>query len=307
MSSHPSTADASPQRPAGKITVPSLIKAKQKNEKIVALTAYDYPSSVILDHAGIDVVLVGDSAANVVFGYETTLPVSLEEMMFCLKAVRRGLRRALLVADLPFGFGLNSESPASEEVLRAAIAFMKAGAEAVKIEGGVQHAKQVQALVQANIPVMGHIGLMPQSVHAMGGYRVQGKTSSSADELLEDALALEAAGAFSLVLEGIPEEVAERITAKLQIPTIGIGAGDRCDGQILVLHDLLGLTVPPPIIGQGALNGRKPRFVREYTNLKETILKAIQQYVADVRSGSFPADNESYRMSEGESQKIATP
>ncbi len=305
MSSHPSPAENSTQRPAGKVTVPSLIKAKQRNEKIVALTAYDYPTSVILDHAGVDVVLVGDSAANVVFGYETTLPVSLDEMMLCLKAVRRGLRRALLVADLPFGYGLNAESPASEEVLKAAISFMKNGAEAVKIEGGIQHADQVKALAQANIPVMGHIGLMPQSVHAMGGYRVQGKTSSSADELLEDALALEAAGAFSLVLEGIPEEVAERITEKLQIPTIGIGAGEKCDGQILVLHDLLGLTVPPPVLGQGALKGRKPRFVREYANVKETILGAVQEYAKDVRTGTFPSDKETYRMSEGESEKIA--
>lgn len=305
MSSHSLPAGAASGRPTGKVTVPSLLESSRLGEPIVALTSYDYPTSVILDHAGVDVVLVGDSAASVVLGYETTLPVSLEEMLVCLRAVRRGLRRALLVADLPFGHGHDSGPSARDEALEASIAYMKAGAEAVKVEGGQDHACLVRRLTRASIPVMGHIGLMPQSIHAMGGYRVQGKTSASAEDLLDDALALEEAGAFSLVLEGVPAEVARRISERLEIPTIGIGAGPDCDGQILVLHDLLGLTVPPPGVGQGALEGRKPRFVREYADLRETILEAVRAYARDVRAGTFPSDAESYRMSEDQSSKIA--
>ncbi|MBI4584767.1 MAG: 3-methyl-2-oxobutanoate hydroxymethyltransferase [Planctomycetes bacterium] len=280
-----------------KITTQRLAALKRQQIPIVALTAYDYPTAALVDAAGVDVVLVGDSLANVILGYENTLPVTVEEMLAALRAVRRGVRWALLVADLPFG--CCHPGPSSRTV-ETSIAFLKAGAEAVKLEGGRSRCGLVQSLADAAVPVLGHIGLTPQSVHAMGGYRVQGKTAKDAEALLEDALALEEAGAFALVLEGIPREVATRITGRLAIPTIGIGAGENCDGQILVLADLLGLTVPPPPEGPSAIEGRKPRFVREYLNLRRLILEAVERYAADVRAGSFPSAAETYRLSEAE-------
>jgi 3-methyl-2-oxobutanoate hydroxymethyltransferase len=255
---------------------------KLSGERIGALTAYDYPSALAADTAGIDVILVGDSLANTALGYENTLPVSLEEMMVAVRAVRRGVRRALLVADLPFG-AYHEDGVA----LEASVAFIKAGAEAVKLEGGRRREELVRRLVANDVPVMGHIGLTPQAVHAMGGFRVQGKTPEAADAIIEDALALEGAGAFAVVLEGIPAPLAESITSRLQIPTIGIGAGPACDGQILVFSDLVGL-----------LPGTPPRFVRAYLDLHSTLVEAIGRYRADVASGAFPSAAESYELRE---------
>ena len=276
-----------PSPGSGKITVPSILERKSGGStlnslpvKITCLTAYDYPTARLLDEAGVDVLLVGDSLAMVVLGYESTLPVTLEEMLLCTRAVRRGTRRSLLVADMPYG----SYHDDPKEAVRNAIRFVKeAGAEAVKVEGGERRMEMIARLVDAEIPVMGHIGLTPQSVNAFGGFRVQGKTEQAGEQVLRDARAVEAAGAFSVVLESIPRELAARITAQLKIPTIGIGAGPDCDGQILVIHDLLGLSF-----------GHKPKFARRYADVGEIISRAAADYCRDVRQGSFPADEESY-------------
>jgi 3-methyl-2-oxobutanoate hydroxymethyltransferase len=268
-----------------KMTVPELLQrktlaAESQNKKITCLTAYDYPTARLVDEAGVDVVLVGDSLAMVMLGYESTLPLTLEESLHHTKAVRRGVRRALLVADMPYG----SYHGDLNESVRNAMRFVKeAGAEAVKIEGGERRLELISRLTEAEIPVMGHVGLTPQSVNALGGYRVQGKTQNAAEQLLRDARSVEAAGAFSIVLEAMPRELAAEITKAVRIPTIGIGAGPDCNGQILVLHDMLGLTF------QGA-----PKFARRYANVGETIFNAVREYCADVRSGSFPTDAESY-------------
>jgi 3-methyl-2-oxobutanoate hydroxymethyltransferase len=268
-----------------KVTVPELLQRKtlaqeSQNKKITCLTAYDYPTARIVDEAGVDVVLVGDSLAMVMLGYESTLPLTLEESLHHTKAVRRGVQRALLVADMPYG----SYHGDLNESVRNAMRFVKeAGAEAVKIEGGERRLELISRLTEAEIPVMGHVGLTPQSVNALGGYRVQGKTPNAAEQLLRDARSVEAAGAFSIVLEAMPRELAAEITKAVQIPTIGIGAGPDCDGQILVLHDMLGLTF------QAA-----PKFARRYANVGETILDAVREYCADIQSGSFPTDAESY-------------
>jgi 3-methyl-2-oxobutanoate hydroxymethyltransferase len=264
---------------SGKVTLPGLAARKLAGEKISALTAYDYFSGLLADEAGIDLILVGDSLANTALGYTNTLPVTLEEMLVAMKAVRRAVRRAVLVADLPFGTYHKGEAPA----VSAAVEFIKAGAEAVKLEGGQRRARLVRRLVDNEIPVVGHVGLTPQSIHAMGGYKVQGKDPESAAELLDDALALEAAGASALVIEGVPSTLAARITAELEIPTIGIGAGVACDGQIIVFADLLGLS-----------QGKKPKFVRQYLDLHALSLDAIRAYRKDVLAGSFPAAKESY-------------
>ena len=267
-----------------KITVPHL-RARKGGAPIIALTAYDYPSARLVDEAGFDVILVGDSLAQTVLGYDSTLPVTLEEMIAATRAVRRGARRALIVGDMPFGYYQDSV----ERALDSAIRFVKeGGAEAVKIEGGGRRAHLVKAIVEAEIPVMGHIGLTPQSLLRMGGYKVQGKTMDSARELIEDALALENAGAFAVVLEGIPKEISRIITDRLSIPTIGIGAGVECDGQILVFTDLVGLTF-----------GHTAKFVRQYADLKSTISNALKQYAEDVTAGRFPAEAESYSLPEG--------
>jgi 3-methyl-2-oxobutanoate hydroxymethyltransferase len=270
----------------GKITVPDLMQRKSlsaansANKKITCLTAYDYPSGRLMDEAGVDVVLVGDSVAMVELGHDSTLPLTLEEALHHTKAVRRGVQRALLVADMPYGtyHGDLSES------LRNAMRFVKeGGAEAVKVEGGERRLELIARLTEAEIPVMGHVGLTPQSVNALGGYRVQGKTPATAEQLLRDARSVEAAGAFAIVLEAMPRELATEITRTLHIPTIGIGAGPDCDGQVLVLHDMLALTF------QDA-----PKFARRYANVGEIISNAVREYCADVQSGNFPADAESY-------------
>ncbi len=274
----------------GKITVPELIRRKSSSvespssQKIVSLTAYDYPTARLLDEAGVDVILVGDSLGMVVLGYESTLPVTLDEMIHHTRAVRRGARRALVVVDMPYG----TYHTDTAESVRNAVRFVKeAGAEAVKVEGGERRLELIARLTEAEIPVMGHVGLTPQSVNALGGYRVQGKSVDSAEQLLRDARAVEAAGAFSIVLEAIPRELAAQITRELRIPTIGIGAGPDCDGQVLVLHDLLGLTFGPT-----------PKFTRRYANLGEVISTAVRQYSDDVRHASFPSDAESYHSAE---------
>jgi len=273
----------------GKVTVPSILERKSavstQNSlpaKITCLTAYDYPTARLLDEAGVDVLLVGDSLAMVTLGYETTLPVTIEEMLHHTRAVRRGTHRALLVADMPYG----SYHDDPMEGVRHAVRFVKeAGAEAVKIEGGERRMDMIARLVEAEIPVMGHIGLTPQSVNAFGGFRVQGKTEAAAERVLRDARAVEAAGAFSVVLESIPRELAARITAELKIPTIGIGAGPDCDGQVLVINDLLGLTF-----------GHQPKFARRYADVGAIISRAAAEYCRDVQQGRFPSDEESYHL-----------
>ena len=278
---------AVPSAGNGKITVPSILERKPGNSeknpspaKITCLTAYDYPTARLLDEAGVDVLLVGDSLAMVALGYESTLPVTMEEMLVCTRAVRRGTRRALLVADMPYGS--YHDDPAA--AVRNAVRFVKeAGAEAVKVEGGERRMDLISRIVEAEIPVMGHIGLTPQSVNAFGGFRVQGKTTDAAEQILRDARAVEAAGAFSIVLESIPRELAAQITAELHIPTIGIGAGSDCDGQILVIHDLVGLSF-----------GHQPKFARRYADVGAMISRAAAEYCRDVHEGSFPSDGESY-------------
>ena len=276
----------------GKITVPDIVTRKSgtpfnsrasssgnsqsnsEKRKIVCLTAYDYPTARLVDDAGVDIVLVGDSLGMVVLGYENTLPLTMEEMLHHTRAVRRGVRKALLVADMPYGSFHGDKS----EAVRNAVRFVKeAGAEAVKIEGGERRMDLIAQLVEAEIPVMGHIGLTPQSMHAFGGFRVQGKSMEAAEQLLRDARAVEAAGAFSIVVESVPREIAARITSELRIPTIGIGAGPECDGQILVLHDMIGLSV-----------GHTPKFARRYANVGEAIRNAVGAYADDVREGRFP-------------------
>jgi 3-methyl-2-oxobutanoate hydroxymethyltransferase len=271
----------------GKVTVPGLLQRKStvagsptQFKKITCLTAYDYPTSRLLDEAGVDVLLVGDSLAMVVLGHESTLPVTIEEMLHHTRAVRRGTKRALVVADMPYG---TYHGDLAESVHNAVRFVKEAGAEAVKIEGGERRLELIARLTEAEIPVMGHVGLTPQSVNALGGYKVQGKTPNAAEQVLRDARAVEAAGAFAVVLEALPRELAAQITEDLKIPTIGIGAGPDCDGQILVVHDLLGLTF-----------GQTPKFARQYAHVGEMILKAAREYSADVRSGAFPADAESY-------------
>ena len=273
----------------GKVTVPDILLRKSgpavspsNARKITCLTAYDYPTARLLDEAGVDILLVGDSVGMVVLGYDSTLPVTIEEMLHHTRAVRRGARHALVVADMPYG----SYHTDIAESLRNAVRFVKeAGAEAVKVEGGERRLELIARIVEAEIPVMGHVGLTPQSLHAMGGFRVQGKTPDAAEHVLRDARAVEAAGAFAVVLEGVPRELAAHITSNLKIPTIGIGAGPDCDGQVLVLHDLLGLTF-----------GATPKFARQYANIGELITNAAREYFADVRSGTFPSDAESYHM-----------
>jgi 3-methyl-2-oxobutanoate hydroxymethyltransferase len=263
-----------------KITAPFLLQRKARGEKIACLTAYDYPTARLVDEAGTDVILVGDSLGEAVLGYDSTLPVTVDEILHHLGAVHRAVRRALLVADLPYGsYHINEE-----QGLAASVRYVKeGGAEAVKLEGGRKRAALIQRIVEAEIPVMGHVGLTPQSVHALGGHRVQGKTMEAAAELLKDAHAVEDAGAFAVVLEGIPRELAALITGQLRIPTIGIGAGPECDGQVLVVHDLLGITPEP-----------RPKFVRPYANLADIMRDAFIRFRKDVCEGRFPGDAESY-------------
>lgn len=267
--------------PAAKVTVPSLAAKKILHQPISAVTAYDYASARLVDEAGLDVLLVGDSLAMVMQGHENTLAVTMDEMLLYTRGVRRAVRRALLVADMPFGSYLDEA-----EGLRNAARFVKeAGAEAVKLEGGASRAGIVKRIVDAEIPVMGHVGLTPQSVHKMGGYKVQGKSLEAIDRLRDDALALEAAGCFAVVLEGVPRELARIVTDELKIPTIGIGAGPDCDGQILVLHDMMTMTFSAPA-----------KFVRRYADVASVMHEALVAYREDVEARRFPAEEESYHL-----------
>jgi 3-methyl-2-oxobutanoate hydroxymethyltransferase len=270
------------QRPE-KVTVPAVRASKERGEKLVCLTAYDYPTARIVDEAGTDIILVGDSLGNVVLGYDSTVPVTLEEMLHHTRAARRGVERALLVADMPYG----TYHTGADDAVRAALRLVKeGGAEAVKLEGGRARVEVVRRLVAEEIPVMGHVGLTPQSLNKIGSYRLQAKTADAARALVEDALALEEAGAFAIVLEVVPREIARAVTEALHVPTIGIGAGPDCDAQILVTHDLLGLS----------FSKSSPRFVRQYANVREAMNEAIQSYAEDVRAGQFPSASESYPL-----------
>jgi 3-methyl-2-oxobutanoate hydroxymethyltransferase len=272
-----------PDEPINKITIPSLTARKAVGPKIVCLTAYDFPTAGILDEAGVDIILVGDSLGMVVLGYPNTIPVTMEEMLHHTKAVTRAVKHALVVGDMPyFSFHLSPE-----ETIRNASRFLKeAGAAAVKIEGASKtRLKLVEDLVEAEIPVMGHVGLTPQSIHRLGRYQVKGADSAEALKIIADAKNLEKAGAFSIVLETVPLEVARVVTAEVGIPTIGIGAGPACDGQVLVFHDLMGYSV-----------GYLPKFVKKYADLHGTIRRAAGQFIEDVRHGIFPDDRTSYHL-----------
>jgi 3-methyl-2-oxobutanoate hydroxymethyltransferase len=273
----------SPNAAPAKVTIPSLLEKKLLRYPISSVTAYDYATARLVDEAGLDIVLVGDSLAMVMQGHENTLAVTMDEMLLYTRGVRRAVRRALLIADMPFGSYQSDQRAA----VAYAVRFVKeSGAEAVKLEGGRSRAGVVRAIVDAEVPVMGHIGLTPQSVHRMGGYKVQGKTMAAIDDLRADALALEAAGCFAIVLEGVPRELAKIVTDELRIPTIGIGAGPDCDGQILVLHDMMTMIASPPA-----------KFVRRYANVAGVMLEALEHYRRDVEAGKFPADEESYHLS----------
>lgn len=270
-----------PERPE-KVSAPSLRSSKQRGERLVCLTAYDYPTARIVDEAGIDIILVGDSLGNVVLGYGNTVPVTLDEILIHLKAVRRAVQRALLVADMPYGTFHTGDDDAVRNALRL---VKEGGAEAIKLEGGHKRVQLVKRLVDEEISVMGHIGLTPQSINQLGAYRVQGKTPKAAQQLIDDAKALEDAGAFAVVLEVVPRAIAKMITESISIPTIGIGAGVHCDIQVLVLHDMLGLSF-----------GKQARFVRPYANLREVMTDAVSRYADDVRNGTYPSEAESYGL-----------
>jgi 3-methyl-2-oxobutanoate hydroxymethyltransferase len=263
-----------------RVTVPALARAKARGEKIAMLTAYDFAFARIFDAAGIDVLLVGDSLGNVVQGQDTTVPVTLDEMVYHTRLVSRAARRALVVGDMPFG----SYHASVEQAVASAVRLMKeGGAHAVKLEGGERVADRIAALARLQIPVMGHVGLTPQSVHQFGGFRVQGRGDEGHARVLADARAVEAAGAFAVVLECVPKELAREISAALAIPTIGIGAGVGCDGQVLVMHDLLGLS-----------DGAPPKFVRQYVGLGDVARRAAELWADDVRNQKYPSDAESY-------------
>jgi 3-methyl-2-oxobutanoate hydroxymethyltransferase len=266
----------------GRVTTATLVEMKARGEKMTMLTAYDYPTACLLDEAGIDMLLVGDSVGNVVLGYEDTLPVTMDEMIHHTRAVARGTRRAMVVGDMPF---LSYQVSLPEAVLNAGRFLKEGGAQAVKLEGGSERVNVVRALVETGIPVIGHLGLTPQSVHQLGGFRVQGKDEAAARRLLDSALALEEAGAFAIVLEAIPAALAAQVTSRLQVPTIGIGAGPDCDGQVLVIHDMLGLSAR-----------RAPKFVKQYALLGDLVKEAARAYQSEVKDGSFPAPEHCYDL-----------
>ncbi|HEU4764732.1 MAG TPA: 3-methyl-2-oxobutanoate hydroxymethyltransferase [Candidatus Eisenbacteria bacterium] len=277
MSAGTSRDDRAFERP--KVTVRSIREMKARGERIVSVTAYDYPTARLADEAGVDLILVGDSLGMVVLGYESTIPVTMAEMSHHLKAVMRAQPRALVIADLPFA----SFQAGPEDAVHNSARFVKRGAEGVKLEGGRRVLPQIEAILAADIPVLGHLGLTPQSVHAFGGYRVQARGADAAEALLEDARALERAGVFAIVLEGIPRELGADVSRALTIPTIGIGAGAECDGQVLVIHDLVGLSF-----------GKPARFVRPYAQVGDAIRGAVASFRDDVRAGRYPSPEETY-------------
>jgi len=263
-----------------RITTNTIQEMKQKGEKIAMLTSYDFSMATIVDEGGIDVILVGDSASNVMAGHETTLPITLDQMIYHAASVVRAVKRALVVVDLPFG----SYQGNSKEALNSAIRIMKeSGAHAVKLEGGLEIRESIERIITAGIPVMGHLGLTPQSIYKFGTYTVRAKEEAEAEKLKQDILVLQEAGCFSVVLEKIPAQLAKEVTDSVKIPTIGIGAGQHCDGQVLVINDMIGLT-----------KGFKPRFLRQYLNLFEEINGAVKSYVKDVKAGDFPNEKEQY-------------
>ena len=271
---------------AGKLPLPELAQMKVRGDKIVMITAYDAPAARIADEAGVELILVGDSAAMVMLGHESTVPVTLDEMIFLTRAVTRAARRPLVIADMPFG----SYEVSDEQAVANAIRLVKeGGADVVKLEGAGRMVSRVRAIAESNIGVMAHIGLTPQSATKLGGFKAQGRSADAALKLYEDALALQDAGAFSIVLEAVPAAVATRVTEALDVPTIGIGAGAGCDGQVLVWHDLLGLYA-----------GRAPRFVKRYAEVAATIGDAVAAYADEVRTGAFPAEQHTYAMPEDE-------
>lgn len=272
-----------PRTPAGgKLPLPELVEMKRRHDKIVMVTAYDAPSARLADEAGVELILVGDTAAMVMLGHSSTIPVTLEEMIFLTRAVTRAARRPLVIGDLPFGSYENSD----EQAVATAVRMVKeGGADLVKLEGAGRMTSRLRAIAGSGIGVMGHIGLTPQSATKLGGFRAQGRTAETALKLYEDALALEEAGCFAVVLEAVPAPVAARITERLSIPTIGIGAGGDCDGQVLVWHDLLGM-----------YSGSTPRFVKRYAELAKEIVAALERYAADVRGGAFPEEQHTYSI-----------
>jgi 3-methyl-2-oxobutanoate hydroxymethyltransferase len=270
----------------GKLPLTELAELKRRGQKLAMVTAYDFPSGRIADEAGVELVLVGDSAGMVVLGNESTVPVTMDELLMLTRAVVRGAKRPLVIADMPFGSFQASDESAVENAVR----FVKeAGADAVKLEGAGPTLSRVQAIVGAGVPVMGHVGLTPQSATMLGGFKAQGRTAEKAERLYEDALALEAAGTFAIVLEAVPAPVAARVTEALEVPTIGIGAGADCDGQVLVWHDLLGLYA-----------GKAPRFVKRYADLAGEARRALEAYVDDVREGRFPEEQHTYAIPDEE-------
>jgi 3-methyl-2-oxobutanoate hydroxymethyltransferase len=270
----------------GKLPLPELLELKRRGQKVAMVTAYDFPSGRIADEAGVELVLVGDSAGMVVLGNESTVPVTMDELLMLTRAVTRGAKRPLVIADMPFG----SFQVSDDAALANAVRFVKeAGADAVKLEGAGPTLSRVQAIVGAGVPVMGHVGLTPQSATMLGGFKAQGRTAAKAERLYEDALALEAAGCFAVVLEAVPAAVAAAVTDALAVPTIGIGAGAACDGQVLVWHDLLGL-----------YDGKAPRFVKRYADLAAEARSALEAYAADVREGRFPEEQHTYAIPEEE-------
>jgi 3-methyl-2-oxobutanoate hydroxymethyltransferase len=279
--------EPAPATPApGKLPLPELRDLKRRGAKIVMVTAYDAPGARLADAAGIDLILVGDTAAMVVLGHDSTVPVTMEEMIFMTRTVARAARRPLVIGDMPFG----TYQVSNEDAVRNAIRFVKeAGADCVKLEGGGPSISRAHAIAGAGIAVMGHVGLTPQSATKLGGFKAQGRTAAQARQLYDDALALEEAGCFAVVLEAVPEPVAARVTEALEVPTIGIGAGAACDGQVLVYHDLLGL-----------YDGPSPRFVKRYADLASEIRGALESYAADVREGRFPEEQHTYAMPDEE-------
>ena len=275
-----------------RVTVRDLKKMKSRGEKIAMMTAYDYTSARILEVAGIPILLVGDSLGNVVLGYDSTVPVTMDEMLHHVKAVVRGTQKAHITADMPF---MSYQADASEALRNAGRFLKEGGAQSVKLEGGRRVADTVRLMVEAGIPVMGHIGLTPQSVNQLGGYRVQGKSPKSAAALIQDSLELEDAGVYSLVLESVPTPLAKLITERLSVPTIGIGAGLHCDGQVQVFHDLLGL-----------FTDFVPKHARRYADLGESIKTAVSEYIRDVQSRSFPSDSESHNMEESAPEEVSS-
>ncbi len=285
-----------PQKPgpnapaAGKLPLPELAQMKARGDKIVMITAYDAPAARLADEAGVELILVGDSAAMVMLGHESTVPVTLDEMIFLTRAVTRAARRPLVIGDLPFG----TYEISDEQALGSAIRMLKeGGADCVKLEGAGRMVSRARAIAESNIGVMGHIGLTPQSATKLGGFRAQGRTADAAVELFDAALALQDAGCFALVLEAVPSPVATRITEALEIPTIGIGAGAGCDGQVLVWHDLLGM-----------YDGPAPRFVKQYASIADEITDALGAYIADVRGGTFPEEQHTYSIPESELERF---